>query len=128
MNINNIKKNKYNNKKDKLANNLDNNSNNDRNLNTNDPYISKPPRIFQSDFAKILIKNDIITSDVDLKGDRTKKTNNYWYSKFEYNNKKFYQITNHKQENSSDHIIYFCTKHNTTIKSSQYTSNGNRKK
>ena len=121
-------KNKYNNKKDKLANNLDNNSNNDRNLNTNDPYISKPPRIFQSDFAKILIKNDIITSDVDLKGDRTKKTDNYWYSKFEYNNKKFYQITNHNQENSSDHIIYFCTKHNTTIKSSQYTSNGNKKK
>ena len=85
MNINNIKKNKYNNKKDKLANNLDNNSNNDRSLNTNDRYISKPPRIFQSDFAKILIKNDIITSDVDLKGDRTKKTDNYWYSKFEYN-------------------------------------------
>lgn len=35
----------------------------------------------------------------NLKGDKKQKTKHFWYAKFEYLNKKFYQVTNSKQKN-----------------------------
>ena len=63
-----------------------------------------------------------------MAGDKTKKTDNYWYNKFEYLNKKFYQMTNSKQAGKSEHIIYFCNKHHTKISSTEYTKSNNIKK
>ena len=62
----------------------------------------------------IMLKAYIITLEDNLKGDKTKKT--YNYSKFDYLNKKYYQITNTNQENNSEHIIFFV-KYHTIISS-----------
>lgn len=50
-------------------------------------------------------KNYIIINNNDIKGNITKKSHNYGYSKFSYGVKKYYQVTNNKQANKSEYII-----------------------
>ena len=49
-----------------------------------DKYLNKPSYHIQYDNAKNLLSSNIIINEYDLKGDKTKKTCNFWYSKFKY--------------------------------------------
>ena len=62
----------------------------------NNGYISKkppPPYGLRYNETQKLKINFIEVNEYDLNGDKTKKASNYWYSKFEYFRKKYYQTT-----------------------------------
>lgn len=54
-----------------------------------------------------MIKDNIIINNFDILGGKTKKSSNYWYSKFSYGGKKYYQVTNNRHAYKSEYIIYY---------------------
>lgn len=48
--------------------------------------------------------------------------------KFRLNGKNFYQMSKNDIAKKMDHVIYYCTLHNTIIGSNKYTSEGKKKK
>ena len=75
---------------------------------------------------KKIDKKYIIVDEIELVGDHTKNTNNFWYPKFIVFSKQFYQITKLKTVYKLDYIIYYCKFLNTTILSNKYDNKGKK--
>ena len=58
-----------------------------------DKFYKKPPRGIQINNAFLLNCNSILVEEKNLEGDKSKVSNNYWYSRLSYLGKKFFRKT-----------------------------------
>ena len=100
-------------------NNENNNKNDDDiyddNKKTKEGIIIKNSKFLNIKDSKLINLKDLEFNNIYLNGDTTKNSNNYWYSKFSFLGKPFYQMTRKDKAKDYKIIIYYCNLHNTTI-------------